>query len=106
MTAIRIVLVDDHPVVRAGIRHLLEQAPDLAVVGEAGEGATALRLATELAPDVLLLDLELPGLSGVEVARRLQTAGSPVRILGLSAHDDPQYIFGLLASGAAGYLTK
>lgn len=106
MATIRIVLVDDHPVVRAGIRTLLEQAPDLVVVGEAGDGTAALRLIADLAPDVLLLDMELPGLSGVEVARRLQAAGSPVRVLALSAHDDPYYIFGLLASGAAGYLTK
>src|SRR5947207_4195665 len=106
MSAIRVVLVDDHPVVRAGIRHLLEQAPDLTVAGEASDGVEALHLAAELAPDVLLLDMELPGLSGVEVARRLQAAGSPVRVLALSAHDDPQYIFGLLTSGAAGYLTK
>lgn len=85
MSPIRIVIADDHPVVREGVRQLLERAPDFAVVGEAGDGLEALRLVTELVPDVLVLDLALPRLSGVEVARRLQAAGSPVRVLGLSA---------------------
>jgi DNA-binding NarL/FixJ family response regulator len=106
MMPIRIVLTDDHPVVRSGIRNLLEKVPDIVVIGEASDGAEALRLAAELAPDVLLLDMEMPGQSGVEVARQLRTDGSPVRVLALSAYDDEQYIVGLLASGAAGYLTK
>lgn len=106
MTTTRVLLADDHPVVRNGIRQLLEEAPDLAVIGEAADGATALQLVEGLAPDVLLLDMELPIVSGVEVARRLAVAGAPVRILGLSAYDDPAYIFGLLNSGASGYLTK
>jgi DNA-binding NarL/FixJ family response regulator len=76
------------------------------VVGEASDGAEALRLAQELTPDVLLLDMEMPGLKGVEVAHQLKQAGSPVRILALSAYDDSQYIPSLLAAGAAGYLTK
>jgi DNA-binding NarL/FixJ family response regulator len=103
---IRVVLTDDHPVVRSGIRQLLEKTPDIVVVGEASDGAEALRLVSELSPDVLLLDMELPGETGVQVARQLEAAGSPVRILALSAYDDEQYIVGLLASGAAGYLTK
>lgn len=106
MTATRVVLADDHPIVRAGIRNLLEKAPDIDVVGEANDGSEALRLVQELAPDVLLLDMEMPGLTGTEVARQLKAAGSPVRILALSAYDDKQYILGLLSSGAAGYLTK
>ncbi len=106
MTATRVVLADDHPIVRTGIRNLLEKAPDIDVVGEANDGAEALRLVQELAPDVLLLDMEMPGLTGTEVARQLKAAGSPVRILALSAYDDKQYILGLLSSGAAGYLTK
>ena len=106
MAAIRIVLADDHPIVRDGVRLLLERAPELVVVGEAGDGAGALRLVADLLPDVLVLDMALPDLDGVEVARRLRAAGSPVRVLGLSAHDDEAYIGGLLATGAAGYLTK
>ena len=106
METIRVILADDHPVVREGIRSLLEQAPDILVVAEASDGAEALHLAEELTPDVLLLDMEMPGVTGVEVARRLRAAGSPVRVLALSAYDDEQYIFGLLEAGAAGYLLK
>lgn len=103
---IRVVLADDHPVVREGLRNLLERAPDITVVAEAGDGQEALRLAEELTPDVLLLDIEMPGMTGVEVARRLRAAGSPVRVLALGAYDDELYIFGLLEAGAAGYLLK
>jgi DNA-binding NarL/FixJ family response regulator len=106
MTTIRVVLAEDHPITRAGIRNLLEKAADIDVVGEAGDGSETVRLVRELAPDVLLLDMELPGLKGVEVARQLQAARAPVRILALSAYDDKEYIRGLLSSGAAGYLTK
>src|SRR6266540_1031813 len=103
---IRIVLTDDHPVVRSGIRQLLEKTSDIVVVGEASDGAEALRLVNELSPDVLLLDMEMPSETGVQVARQLHATRSPVRILALSAYDDEQYIVGLLACGAAGYLTK
>jgi DNA-binding NarL/FixJ family response regulator len=106
MTAIRVVLADDHPVTRQGIRNLLDKAVDIEVVGETDDGVEALHLAQELAPDVLLLDMEMPGLKGVEVAQKLRAAGSAVRVLALSAHDDKEYIQGLLASGAAGYLIK
>jgi DNA-binding NarL/FixJ family response regulator len=102
----RVVLVDDHPVVRAGIRNLLEQAPDIEVVGEASDGTMAINLVEELHPDVLLLDMEMPGLSGNEVAQKLQQKGTDVRILALSAHDDKQYIQELLSNGASGYLIK
>ncbi len=103
---IRVVLTDDHPVVRSGIRQLLEKTSDIVVVGEASDGAEALRLVNELSPDVLLLDMEMPSETGVQVARQLHATRSPVRILALSAYDDEQYIVGLLACGAAGYLTK
>jgi DNA-binding NarL/FixJ family response regulator len=106
MATIRVVLADDHPLAREGVRNLLEKAVGIQVIGEAGDGDETLRLVEELAPDVLVLDMEMPNLKGVEVARQLQAAGSSVRVLALSAYDDQEYIKGLLASGAAGYLTK
>ncbi len=106
MKTTRVVLADDHSIVRASIRRLLEKAGDIEVVGEASDGMETIRLVEELAPDVLLLDVEMPGLKGFEVARRLQASGASVRILALSAYDDKQYILAMLASGATGYLTK
>jgi DNA-binding NarL/FixJ family response regulator len=106
MTAIRVVLADDHPVVRTGIRNLLSKSPDIEVVGEASNGTEALQLCADLKPDVLLLDMEMPGLKGVEVAQRMRGTKTGVSILALSAYDDKQYILELLESGAAGYLTK
>ncbi|MCC6168562.1 MAG: response regulator transcription factor [Caldilineaceae bacterium] len=106
MSEIRVLLVDDHPIIRSGIRMLLEQASDIVVVGETDRGDTVLALVERLKPDVLLLDMEMPGKSGVEVAGELQAAGASVRILVLSAYDDDQYISSLLAKGAVGYLTK
>jgi DNA-binding NarL/FixJ family response regulator len=106
MKSIRVLLADDHPVLRDGIRNILEQESDMRVVGQAATGDEALQLAIDTHPDVLLLDMELPGLTGVEVARRLRKEGSSVRVLALSAHADAHYVRGLLASGAAGYLTK
>jgi DNA-binding NarL/FixJ family response regulator len=101
-----VLLAEDHPITREGIRGLLQKSIDIDLVGEAPDGAEALRMAQELAPDVLLLDMEMPGFTGVEVAKRLQEAGSSVRVLALSAHSDKEYIWGLLSNGAAGYLMK
>ncbi|HZD56636.1 MAG TPA: response regulator transcription factor [Anaerolineales bacterium] len=106
MAAIRVLLVDDHPVVREGIRNLLAKEGDIVIVGEAKDGSEALRMVGDLLPDVMLLDMELPGISGTQVAKRLQDENSPVKILALSAHDDRQYIQELLANGASGYLIK
>lgn len=106
MTTIRVLLVDDHPVVRTGIRTLLESAPDIEVVAESSGGEEIFSLLERLTPDILLLDMEMPGLSGVEVAARVKQLQSAVRVLALSAYDDEEYIHNLLQSGAAGYLTK
>ena len=106
MASIRVLLVDDHPVVREGIRNLLAKENDIVIVGEAKDGSEALKLVEDLSPDVMLLDMELPGMSGTQVAKHLQEKNSPVKILALSAHDDRQYIQELLANGASGYLIK
>jgi len=103
---IRVLLADDHPVVRGGIRNMLEQADDIRVVGEAESGAAALEMVEELDPDVLMLDMEMPEVPGLEVARVLADQEARVRIIALSAYDDDEYIFGLLDTGASGYLTK
>jgi DNA-binding NarL/FixJ family response regulator len=103
---IRVVIADGHPVVRIGARQLLESAPGICVIGEAETGVDALQLVGELGPDVLLLDATMPDMSGVEVARKLKAANSPVQILTLSVHDDRQHVMGMLQTGVAGYLTK
>jgi len=103
---VRVLIVDDHQVVRVGIRKLLHRTKDLRVVGEASDGIEALRLTEELKPDVMLLDMEMPGMSGIEVARNLHEDHSKVRILVLSGYDDRQYVMALLNQGICGYLIK
>jgi DNA-binding NarL/FixJ family response regulator len=102
----RVVLADDHVRIRAGIRNLLNNTQDIVVVGEADNGLEALQLVETLEPDVLLLDIEMPEMNGNEVAAILTANDSSVRILALSAHDDSQYIIGMLENGASGYITK
>lgn len=104
--SITILLVDDHENVRVGLRKMLARAPEVEVVGEAGNGLEALELAAKLDPDVLLLDVEMPGMKGYEVARRLTEIESNARILALSGYNEKQYILGMFANGAVGYLTK
>ena len=106
MNPIRVVLADDHPIVRGGIKGMLERAMDIQVVGEAATGKEAFQMAKELAPDVLLIDIELPDIKGIEVARQLRQEGIPVKLLVLSAHDDPNYVNELIEFGAFGYLLK
>jgi DNA-binding NarL/FixJ family response regulator len=105
-TRVRIVLADDHPITREGIKKFLINSVGIELIGEAEDGEEALKMAEELSPDVLLLDMEMPKLKGLEVAKRLKENKSPVRILALSTYDDKQYIYGVLAAGASGYLTK
>lgn len=105
-TAIRILLADDHPGFRAGIRAELDKEPDIEVVGEAQSGSEAISLTKEKLPDVLLLDMEMPDLNGVQVAQRLERDQVKVSILPLSGFRDPEYVFALLESGATGYMTK
>ncbi len=106
MSKIRVFIIDDHPVIRSGIGRLLDGAPDIELVGEADNGQEGIQKCQELSPDVLLLDMELPGIPGTEVARELSNSGARCHILGLSAHTDRQYIQGLLSNGISGYLVK
>ena len=102
----RVVIADDHPAMRAGVRALLDAEEQLSVVAEARTGAEALRYAQELRPHVLVLDMEMPEMTGVEVARALRDQALPTRVLAYSSYADPAYVRGLLQSGASGYVTK
>lgn len=104
--AIRVLIADDHPIVRAGIVALLAGEPDVSIVGQTGDGLDALELVAALVPDVLLLDLMLPGLSGLEVARRVAASGSSTRILVLTLHANEAYAAQVLADGASGFVLK
>lgn len=106
MKQVRILLVDDHAVLRSGLRMLLEAQADLEVVGEAGDGETAVALAGELQPDVVLLDLTLPGMSGIEAARRIRAAAPAAKIIVLTMHDDRGYLAEALKAGVSGYVLK
>src|SRR5512143_1325557 len=106
MPDIRVLIADDHPIVCKGIHNLLEPAVGVTVVGEAHSGAEALQLIRSLRPDVVLLDVELTDMSGIDVIKQLNDAQISVRILGLSSYDDREFISQLLALGASGYLLK
>lgn len=106
MDTIRVLIVDDHPMVRRGLKSLLSSYPDITVVGEASDGAAALRAASELAPGVVLLDIQLPGLDGVEVAYKLRHANPDVRIIALTAFENEEYVLKAMQAGAYAYLLK
>jgi DNA-binding NarL/FixJ family response regulator len=103
---LRIVIVDDHEVLRTGTRQVLETSDDMVVVGEADDGDAALSLVNELHPDVVLVDIRLPGTSGLDVARRVASIRPETKVVILSAYDDPDYLREALAAGVAGYLLK
>lgn len=103
---IRVVIADDHSVVRKGIREFLAEEPDIVVVGEAKNGHEAVDFAVALQPDLVLMDVAMPELSGVEATRQIRAAAPQVRVLVLTAYDDDPYIYGLLDAGASGYMLK
>jgi DNA-binding NarL/FixJ family response regulator len=106
MNVIRVILADDHTLVRAGLRSLLESVPGVEVVGEAADGNEAIRLVEALRPEVVLLDVGMPGLNGLEAAPRLAAASPLTRVLILSMHNAEEYVLRALRSGCAGYLLK
>ncbi|MFD0901063.1 response regulator [Actinomadura sediminis] len=99
---VRVLLVDDQPLVRAGLRVLMADTSDLEIVGEAGTGAEAVRLAGETAPDVVVMDVRMPDMDGIEATRRISGA----RVVMLTTFDDDEYVYGALRAGASGFLVK
>lgn len=106
MTRIRVLITDDHTLFRSGLRLLLSNEPDIAVVGEAGDGAEAIRLARTLRPDVVLMDITMPGMSGLDATRAIRQDLPEVRVLILTMHEDEGYLRGSLRAGASGYVLK
>jgi two-component system response regulator NreC len=106
MSPIRVILVDDHAVMRAGLRALLSTEPDVEVVGEAATGEEGVELALRLVPDVVVMDLSMPGMGGMAATRRIAASGIPTRVLVLTLHGEQEYLLPLLEAGGAGYLTK
>ena len=103
---IRLLLADDHAVVRSGLRLLLETQPDMVIIGEAETGEEAVRRTAELQPDVVLMDIEMPGINGIEAARRIKAQSPATAVLALTMYEDDQYFFEMLRAGAAGYVPK
>ncbi len=103
---IRILIAEDHVLVREGTRRILEQEPDLEVVGEAGDGEEAVQVATVLAPDVVIMDIAMPKCDGIEATRRIKALRPETTVLVLTAYDDDEFVVSLLQAGAAGYLMK
>lgn len=106
MATIRLLLVDDHEVVRSGLRMLLENEADLVIAGEASTGGQALEMVETLEPDVVIMDITLPDISGIEATRRIKESHADVAIVALTIHEDQQYFFEMLQAGASGYVPK
>jgi DNA-binding NarL/FixJ family response regulator len=104
--SIRVLVADDQPLVRSGFRMVLEDRPDLELVGEAGDGAEAVSLAGQVDPDVILMDVRMPGVDGVEATRRLVAAGTRARVLVLTTFDLDEYVYAAIRAGASGFLLK
>jgi DNA-binding NarL/FixJ family response regulator len=103
---IKVLIADDHQIMREGLRSMLEKEPWITVVGEAEEGRTALRLVRKLAPDVIIMDLAMPDLNGIEATRQILAEFPEIKVIGLSMHDDRRFILNMVKAGAKGYLLK
>jgi DNA-binding NarL/FixJ family response regulator len=104
--SIRVVLADDQPLVRAGLRMLIADTPDLDVVGEAGTGAEAVRLVRDLRPDVVVMDIRMPGMDGIDATRMITADPAAARVVVLTTFDDDEYVYAALRAGASGFLVK
>jgi NarL family two-component system response regulator LiaR len=106
MSALKVLVAEDHPITRQGIRKLLDDESKFTVIGEAGDGEEAVQMVDELKPDVVIMDVAMPKLNGIEATRQIKLICPATAVLILSAYDDDEYVFGLLEAGAAGYLLK
>jgi DNA-binding NarL/FixJ family response regulator len=106
MPKARILLVEDHVVLRQGLKALFAYEPDLEIVGEAGDGHEALELISELHPDVILMDISMPGLNGIETTQQIRRRYPQIKVVALSMHTDEEYVFQMLRAGASGYVLK
>ncbi|MFE1904123.1 response regulator [Streptomyces gardneri] len=103
---VRVVLADDQPLVRSGLRVLMADHPDLEVVGEAGTGAEAVRLVRDVSPDVVVMDIRMPGMDGIEATRLIMAGPATARVLVLTTFDEDDYVYGALRAGASGFMVK
>ncbi|MFD4628933.1 response regulator [Streptomyces sp. NPDC058284] len=106
MTAVRVLLVDDQPLVRTALGMVIAEAPDIEVVGEAASGDEAVRRCAELRPDVVVMDIRMPGMDGIEATRLITSGPTPAHVVVLTTFDDDDYVYGALRAGAAGFLVK
>jgi len=106
MSTIKVLMAEDHLITRQGICRLLEDERDLTVIGEASDGEEAVQMVAEMQPDVVIMDIDMPKLNGIEATRQIKLIRPATAVLILSAYDDDEYVFGLVEAGAAGYLLK
>jgi len=106
MEKIRVVLADDHPLLREALRSTFERQEDIEVVGEAGDGEEAVKLSSKLKPDIVIMDIVMPNLNGIEATKQIRKVSPATAVLILTAYDDDRYVIGLLEAGAAGYMLK
>lgn len=104
--SIKVLLAEDHKILRAGIKNLLQNEKDIILIGEADNGIDALKMAMELKPDVVLMDISMPGLNGIEATRHIYESTETIKVIALSMHTEREYVIGMFKAGATGYLLK